>query len=93
MKSRNKVLGLAAAAAFGLSLVLGGAGSAGAVGHCDDVWDSEVRSYEVTFSYEGEWVSDEGVTMYKYSGMVNGTWQNAYETNYQGSSMTLNIPC
>lgn len=93
MKFKAKPLGIAASALLGLSLVLGGAGTASADVGCGDVWDSEIRSYEATFTYEGEWVSDEGVTMYRYSGMVNGSLQNAYETNYQGSSMTLNIPC
>ncbi|MFE6222982.1 hypothetical protein [Streptomyces sp. NPDC057854] len=93
MTFKVKSLGAAASALLGLSLVLGGAGTAVAGGGCGDVWDSEIRSYEVTFVYEGEWVSDEGVTMYRYSGMVNGSMQNAYETHYQGSSMTLSIPC
>ncbi|MEU3607295.1 hypothetical protein AB0E83_17910 [Streptomyces sp. NPDC035033] len=93
MKLKTTSLGVVASALLGLGLVLGGAGGAAASTGCGDVWDSEIRSYEVTFTYEGEWVSDEGVTMYRYSGMVNGTWQNAYETHYQGSSMTLSIPC
>ncbi|MFH9736766.1 hypothetical protein ACH4MA_03595 [Streptomyces roseolus] len=93
MTFKAKPLGIAASALLGLSLVLGGAGAAAADAGCGDVWDSEIRSYEVTFAYEGEWVSDEGVTMYRYSGMVNGSVQNAYETHYQGSSMTLSIPC